>query len=106
MIKTVVGSFDSATDATNAAREFQTAGFMDNDVNLVANNARKAGIATTTRADAAMDAGASDDAARGAATGAIAGGAIGGAAGLAVSLMGLAIPGSAPSWPPARSWPH
>ncbi len=93
MIKTVVGSFDSATDAANAAREFQAAGFMDSDVNLVANNARKAGIATTTRADPVMDAGASDDAASGAATGAIAGGAIGGAAGLAVSLMGLAIPG-------------
>jgi hypothetical protein len=93
MIKTVVGSFDSATDATNAARELRAAGFMDNDVNVVANDAPNAGVATTTRADAATDAGASDHAASGATTGAIAGGAIGGATGLAVSLMGLAIPG-------------
>jgi hypothetical protein len=93
MIKTLVGSFDSASDATNAAHELRAAGFMDNDVNVVANDARRAGVAATTRAAAATDAGVTDDAASGAATGAIAGGAIGGAAGLAVSLMGLAIPG-------------
>jgi hypothetical protein len=94
MIKTVVGSFDSASDATNAARELRAAGFMDDDVNVVANNARRPEVAETTRADVATD--LVDDAANGAATGAITGGAIGGVAGLAFSLMGLAIPGIGP----------
>ena len=93
MIKTLVGSFDSASDATNAAHELRAAGFMDDDVNVVANDARRTDVATPTRAEPAADVGMSDDAASGAATGAIAGGAIGGAAGLAVGLMGLAIPG-------------
>jgi len=91
MIKTVVGSFDSATGATNAARELRAAGFMEDDINVVANNARSTGVAATARTDAATE--VVDDAASGAATGAIAGSAIGGAAGLAISVMGLAIPG-------------
>jgi uncharacterized membrane protein len=91
MIKTVVGSFDSATDATNAACELRAAGFMEDDINVVANNTRSTGVAATARTDAATT--VVDDAARGAATGAIAGSAIGGAAGLAISAMGLAIPG-------------
>jgi len=91
MIKTVVGSFDSATDATNAACELRAAGFMEDDINVVANNTRSTEVAATARTDAATK--VVDDGASGAATGAIAGSAIGGAAGLAISAMGLAIPG-------------
>jgi len=49
MIKTVVGSFDSATDATNAARELRAAGFMEDDINVVANNTRSTEVAATVR---------------------------------------------------------
>ena len=92
MIKTVVGSFDSFNEASEVARDLRAAGFLDADINVVANNVRR------------VDAGDPDarvvhdgaDAATGAATGAVAGGALGGAAGLAASLMGLAIPGIGP----------
>lgn len=99
MQKTVVGSFDSINEASSAARGLRDAGFLDNDVNVVANNASDMRTATddshdTTRrddiGDKAKDTGSST------ATGAIAGGALGGAAGLAVSLMGLAVPGIGP----------
>lgn len=84
MIKTVVGSFDSFEEATQVAEDLRTAGFMDSDVNVVANN--------TLRIDPFH---ATEDA-KGLATGAVAGGAVGGAAGLAASLIGLAIPGIGP----------
>jgi hypothetical protein len=93
MIKTVVGSFDSVADAANAAVALRAEGFLDDDVNVVANNAQPAAADATTGLDTATNVRVDDDASSGAATGAIAGGAIGGAAGLAVSLMGLAIPG-------------
>jgi hypothetical protein len=91
MIKTVVGSFDSISEATGAARDLRAAGFPDSDINVVANNAQrpvgKEGEVRTTVVD---------DSASGAATGIVAGGALGGAAGLAASLLGLAIPGIGP----------
>jgi len=93
MIKTVVGSFDSIADATSAADTLRAAGFLETDVNVVANNAQRTPVGATTVVDTATHVRVGDDATSGAATGAIAGGAIGGAAGLAVSLMGLAIPG-------------
>ena len=90
MVKTVVGSFDSISEAASAARDLRAAGYLDSDVNVIANNAQrpvgKEGETVT----------ATDDAASGAATGIVAGGALGGAAGLAASLMGLAIPGVGP----------
>jgi hypothetical protein len=90
MIKTVVGSFDSVSEAASAARDVRSAGFVESDVNVVANNAQrpvgKEGEKSVT----------DDGAASGAATGIVAGGALGGAAGLAASLMGLAIPGIGP----------
>ena len=90
MVKTVVGSFDSIADAAAAARDLRAAGFMENDVNVIANNQQSLGregdTATTT----------GEKSASGAATGIVAGGALGGAAGLAASLMGLAIPGIGP----------
>lgn len=95
MIKTVVGSFDSVADATSAAGALRAAGFLESDVNVVANNAQRVSVDATTGTgvDTATNVRVGDDGSSGAATGAIAGGAIGGAAGLAVSLMGLAIPG-------------
>lgn len=89
MIKTVVGSFDSISEAASAARDLRAAGFMDSDVNVIANNAQRPVGTESERV--AVDKGAS-----GAATGIVAGGALGGAAGLAASLMGLAIPGIGP----------
>lgn len=89
MIKTVVGSFDSISEAASAARDLRAAGFLDNDVNVIANNAQR----PFGGEGAAVPA---DDRASGAATGIVAGGALGGAAGLAASLMGLAIPGIGP----------
>lgn len=92
MIKTVVGSFDSFPEASDVARELREAGFLDSDVNVVANNTRRIDT-SDTRPAVEHDA---SNAVSGAATGAVAGGALGGAAGLAVSLMGLAIPGVGP----------
>ena len=40
MIKTVIGSFDSIAEAASVARELRAAGFLENDVNVVANNTR------------------------------------------------------------------
>lgn len=95
MIKTVVGSFDGMTDAANAARGLRAAGFLEDDINVVANNAL-ASVAATADAATSPTVRVEDDAASGAATGAITGGALGGVAGLAFSLMGLAIPGIGP----------
>lgn len=95
MIKTVVGSFDDMTDAANAARGLRAAGFLEDDINVVANNAQ-ASVAATADAATSTTVRVDEDAASGAATGAITGGAIGGVAGLAFSLMGLAIPGIGP----------
>src|SRR4051812_17670768 len=94
MVKTVVGSFDSIAEAASAARDLRAAGFMENDVNVIANNQQRPfgreGDATTT--DTTTTGERTGGAASGAATGIVAGGALGGAAGLAISLMGLAIP--------------
>jgi len=88
MVKTVVGSFDSISEAASAARDLRAAGFMDNDVSVIANNQQRS-------ADPAVEV-TEPDKVSGTATGIVAGGALGGAAGLAVSLMGLAIPGIGP----------
>jgi hypothetical protein len=82
--KTVVASYNRLDDATAALRDLRDAGFAETDLNLLASR--------TTR-EGATDL---DDMPGNTATGAIAGGALGGAAGLAVSLMGLAIPGVGP----------
>jgi hypothetical protein len=88
MVKTVVGSFDSISEAASAARDLRAAGFMDNDVSVIANNQQRSG-------DPGVEV-TEPDKVSGTATGIVAGGALGGAAGLAVSLMGLAIPGIGP----------
>ena len=88
MIKTIVGSFDNVDDADRAYRDLRQAGFLDADLNLIVSNA------VTSDNVRATEVGESDTG--GAAKGAVAGGVLGGAAGLAVSLMGLAIPGIGP----------
>jgi len=88
MVKTVVGSFDSIAEAAAAARDLRAAGFLENDVNVIANNQQRPYVEGDTTAARPVS-----DKASGAATGIVAGGALGGAAGLAASLMGLAIPG-------------
>lgn len=90
MIKTVIGSFDRIDDADRAMQALRNAGFMGDDINLVANNVQRSADGAVRRTSSP------DDDHAGAATGAAAGGAIGGAAGLAVSLMGLAVPGIGP----------
>jgi len=92
MVKTVVGTFDSISEASAAARDVRAAGFLPDDVNVVANNTQR--VATDTTAARATE--ATESTASGAATGVLTGGALGGVAGLAASLMGLAIPGIGP----------
>ncbi|HEY3180112.1 MAG TPA: hypothetical protein VGL25_14655 [Casimicrobiaceae bacterium] len=88
MIKTVIGSFDSADDADRATRDLRNVGFADTDINLVVSNVRQG--------DADTELPAMGDGTGPVAKGAVAGGVLGGAAGLAVSLAGLAIPGIGP----------
>jgi hypothetical protein len=90
MVKTVVGTFDSISEASAAARDVRNAGFLPDDVNVVANNTQRLGGDTVRTTDAA------ETKTSGAATGVLTGGALGGVAGLAASLMGLAIPGIGP----------
>jgi hypothetical protein len=88
MIKTVIGSFDSADDADRATRDLRAAGFADADINLVVSNVRQG--------DAETELPAIGDGTGPVAKGAVTGGVLGGAAGLAASLAGLAIPGIGP----------
>ena len=95
MVKTVVGTFDSISEASAAARDVRAAGFLPDDVNVVANNTQRTGTTTGTTTAARTEE-ANETTASGAATGVLTGGALGGVAGLAASLMGLAIPGVGP----------
>ena len=92
MIKTVVGSFDNFAAASKVAASLMAAGFMQSDINVIANNTARAEQVPGTTREGTADADDSGNAAAGALTG----GAISGAAGLAISLMGLAIPGIGP----------
>ncbi len=87
MVKTIIGAFDRMGDADRAARALRDAGFLDSDINFIANDVRRNPDPGRVVERTEMS---------GAATGAVAGGALGGAAGLAASLMGLAIPGVGP----------
>src|SRR5206468_8552258 len=88
MIRTVIGSFDSADDADRATRDFHSLGFPDSDINLVVSNVRQG--------DAETELPVVGDGTGPVAKGAVAGGVLGGAAGLAASLAGLALPGIGP----------
>src|SRR5438067_4040925 len=88
MIRTVIGSFDSADDADRATRDLRSLGFPDSDINLVVSN--------VGQGDAETELPVVGDGTGPVAKGAVAGGVLGGAAGLAASLAGLAIPGIGP----------
>lgn len=89
MVKTIVGSFDSFNEAHQVANDLRAAGFLDNDISIVANNASGEYHEDTRAGDG--DKGTSATA-KGAVTGAV----VGGGAGLAASLAGIAIPGVGP----------
>src|SRR5438067_9301276 len=88
MIRTVIGSFDSADDADRATRDLRSLGFPDSDINLVVSN--------VGQGDAEIELPVVGDGTGPVAKGAVAGGVLGGAAGLAASLAGLALPGIGP----------
>src|SRR3569833_3188380 len=85
MAKTVVGSFNSYTQAQRVVDQLVDSGVARDDVSIVANNANG------TPAE-----GSDDSTAASATTGAVTGGAVGGAAGLIAGLAGLAVPGIGP----------
>lgn len=89
-MKTVVGSFDSHSHASQAAAKLLSAGFMQSDINVISNNTTRAGASDDSRNDRATSE------TSGVTTGALTGGALGGAAGIAVSMLGLAVPGIGP----------
>jgi len=90
-MKTVVGSFDRHTGASQAAAKLMSAGFMQSEINVISNNTSKVGVNEDT---GNVHAASTDTS--GVTTGALTGGALGGAAGIAVAMMGLAIPGIGP----------
>src|SRR4051794_6001375 len=87
MAKTVVGSFDSYSEAQSVVEDLVNIGIARDEISIVANNAQQEDSTTRTGAG---------ETASGAGKGAVVGGAIGGAAGLAAGLAGLAIPGIGP----------
>src|SRR5437763_17135104 len=89
MIRTIIGSFDSADDADRATRDLHGLGFPDSDINLVVSN--------VGQGDAEIELPVVGDGTGPVAKGAVAGGVRGGAAGLAASLAALALTGMSPS---------
>jgi len=67
-MKTIVGSFDSFDEAKRVARDLMDEGFRDNDVNVVASNARGDYSATSTGTAAGTSAVAGSSATTGAGT--------------------------------------
>jgi hypothetical protein len=98
-MKTVVGLFDDLTDARDAVDDLVAAGFMRNDISLIASD-RDSTYASqmnrdTTVTDADVDL-AAEQGAEGALAGALTGGAVGGLAGVLLGLGAFAIPGIGP----------
>jgi hypothetical protein len=84
---TVVAVFDDRDDAQDAINALRDAGFMADDISILARDRDTAGtLAEDTGANVAA----------GAATGAVAGGLLGGVAGWLVGIGALAIPGVGP----------
>src|SRR5687767_6996421 len=84
---TVVAVFDDRDDAQDAINGLRDAGFMADDISILARDRDVSGqLADDTGTEAAA----------GAATGALAGGALGGLAGWLVGIGALAIPGIGP----------
>ena len=89
MAKTVVGLFDTFTEAQNVVQQLVNAGFDRNEISVLANDAR--GEFGMSRA-----VGDSSSTAEGAGAGAVGGGVLGGVLGLLVGVGALAIPGIGP----------
>jgi hypothetical protein len=95
--RTIARLFDSYAAAAAAVRDLEAAGFSQNDVSLIANNAQ--GQYSTTATAPARDAdrdGVDDRTESGAGTGAGIGAVLGGGAGLLAGIGALAIPGLGP----------
>jgi len=88
MTKTIVGLFDSMSDAERTIRELVDNGYPREDISLVANNARNERAVNTD--DTASEA------AEGAGAGAVGGTVLGGLAGLLIGLGILTVPGIGP----------
>ena len=87
MIKTVAGSFDSFLQASQASRDLRLAGFLESDINIIAND-------TARQADPAVAAGSLNGApheVQGTTAGVVAGGAGAVAGGLIGGLTDLGI---------------
>jgi hypothetical protein len=95
--RTIARLYDSYADANSAVSSLEAAGFMRDDISIVANDGAGAtsttGTTTGTTTDAASD---HDDTANGAGTGATIGTVLGGGAGVLAGIGALAIPGLGP----------
>jgi hypothetical protein len=89
MTKTVVGLFDTFTEAQNVVQQLVNAGFERSEISVLANDAR--GEYSASRA-----VGETSSTAEGAGAGAVGGGVLGGVLGLLVGVGALAIPGIGP----------
>jgi hypothetical protein len=89
MAKTVVGLFDTFTEAQNVVQQLVDTGFERNEISVLANDAR--GEYSQSRAI-----GETSSTAEGAGAGAVGGGVLGGVLGLLVGVGALAIPGIGP----------
>ena len=85
--RTIARLFDSYNNASAAVAELEAAGFIRDDISLIANRGDTAS-STTTSTD--------DETGTGAGTGATVGAVLGGGAGLLAGLGALAIPGIGP----------
>ncbi len=89
MAKTIVGLFDSYTEAQHVVQDLMDSGFRRDDISVVANESARG-------ATGAREVGERSKADEGAGAGAVGGTVIGGAAGLLIGAGLLAIPGIGP----------
>ena len=89
MAKTVVGLFDTLTEAQGVVQQLTNSGFDRNEISILANDA-KGQFAKTNAV------GETSSTAEGAGAGAVGGGVLGGVLGLLVGVGALAIPGIGP----------
>ncbi len=91
MNRTIVGVFDTASQASQAVQELITNGVRRDDISVVTLDKRTDGtLAEAATVDAGSNAG------QGAGVGAVSGGVLGGTLGLLVGIGALAIPGIGP----------
>jgi hypothetical protein len=98
--KTIVALYDDYSDAQQAVRDLESAGFARDDISIVANDVdsqySRAGASDADRTDADRVTGDGKLGSEGAGTGATIGTVIGGGAGLLAGIGLLAIPGVGP----------